>query len=94
MANKESSNPLINIFKTEDGKIVIGQTPNPPLIAAFLFYLLGFLPLNSLDTISQWGFLVSIIYWSYLEIRYGVNTWRRILGLLVLVLSWWPLLGL
>ncbi len=70
-----------NPFKTPQGKIVIGQFPNQPLWLAIFFYLLGFIKNDFLISVSFWGVAIAMLYWSYLELFYGVNNWRRFLGL-------------
>ncbi|MEN8252940.1 MAG: hypothetical protein ABFQ62_01010 [Patescibacteria group bacterium] len=72
-----------NIFKTKTGKIVIAQFPNRPMFLALAFYLLRFLDLNILTLISKWGVSIIMLYWSYLEVFHGVNTFRKILGIVV-----------
>lgn len=75
---------LKNFFKDKKGRVVVGQWPNWPLWLAIFFFILGFIPVVELRTISFWGLTISLTYWSYLEIFFGVNSWRRILGILVL----------
>jgi len=67
-------------FSDKDGKIVIAQTPNPPLLIAIAFFIFGFVPNSSLQLISMWGLQITLLYWSYLEITSGVNLWRKFLG--------------
>ena len=59
-----------NVFRTQDGKIVIAQAPNISGALTIMFILLKWRPLAA----------ITGLYWSYLEIRYGVNLFRRILG--------------
>lgn len=72
-----------NIFKDKSGRIVIAQKPNAPLLIAIAFYLLGFIPQETLQTISYWGVFITMLYWAYLEMTQGVNTWRKLLGIIV-----------
>jgi hypothetical protein len=77
---------LVNIydfFKDEEGKVVIGQKPNIPLYVALLFYLLRFMPFSNFNLVSDWGFVLTMLYWSYLELFFGVNYFRKLLGLSV-----------
>jgi len=78
-----SNGGLLSIFKDHEGRIVIGQPPNPPLYVAAVFFVVRFLPFDAAGTISFFGFTFAMLYWSYLELFHGVNTFRRILGLLV-----------
>jgi hypothetical protein len=76
---------LARHFKDKDGNIVIAHRPNKPLWAGLIFFVMGYLPNSTLQDISFLGFIFSLLYWSYLEIFYGVNLWRRFLGLLILI---------
>ncbi|QQS39256.1 hypothetical protein IPM62_01420 [Candidatus Woesebacteria bacterium] len=76
---------LRGIFTNKKGEIIIGQWPNTPLILAIGSYLIKYLPFSIAGQFSFWGVLISLTYWSYLEIFYGDNTFRRILGVVVLV---------
>jgi hypothetical protein len=60
----------VNFFRTNEGKIIIAQAPNISGILTITFILLRWRPLAA----------VTGLYWSYLEIRYGVNYFRKILG--------------
>lgn len=64
---------LKRIFYDKDGKLVLAQAPNWSGSLTIIFILL------------RWRGLAAItgLYWSYLEIRYGVNYFRRGLGLFV-----------
>jgi hypothetical protein len=64
---------------------VIAQWPNWPLWLAILLYGLQFLPWTAFAQISFWGVFFVMLYWAYLEIRFGVNGWRRTLGVLVMI---------
>jgi hypothetical protein len=76
------------VFRDSEGKIVLAQLPNPPLIGWMLASLLqlvfttGQVKLG-LEAIS-FGCLFT---WAWEELFQGVNYFRRGLGLLVLVLS-------
>jgi len=83
-----------SFFRDKEGQIVIGQSPNPPLWVAFFFFAASFVPIAIIHDVSQWGLILSLLYWSYLEIVYGVNTWRRVLGTVVGLYQVVKLLGL
>ncbi len=74
---------ITNFFRDAQGRVVIGQWPNYPLWIAIVCFFLIRLPVPILHHIGFWGLIISLLYWSYLEIVYGVNTWRRFLGLVV-----------
>jgi hypothetical protein len=74
------------IFRDSDGKIVIAQMPNLPIIVWFTASLLKLVfptgEINrGLDAIS----FGSLFTWAWLELFQGVNYFRRILGFVVLV---------
>jgi len=74
---------LSNFFKDNKGRVVIVQWPNTPLWIAIAFFVLTLLPFPITGQIGSWGLTISLLYWSYLEIIYGVNSWRKLLGLAV-----------
>lgn len=73
----------MDFFKDSHGHTVIVQKPNLPIYIALGFYLIRYLPFEMSIVVSQWGVIVTLLYWAYLEIFYGVNVWRRILGVIV-----------
>lgn len=75
-----------NFFTDKNGKPVVWQTPNAPLIAWFIFLLLA----KALPSHSQvWASYLStasLLIWSVLEVRWGASYFRRTLGALVLIM--------
>lgn len=74
------------LFRTVDGKIVIAQFPNWPLwtwLAATILQSFAFLA--PWQSPIYWIGTAALAWWAYLEIREGVNGFRRILGGLVLI---------
>jgi hypothetical protein len=74
------------VFRDSEGKIVIAQMPNIPIVVWFVASLLKFVfttgKINiGLDVIA----FGSLIIWACLELFQGVNYFRRALGLLVIV---------
>ncbi len=75
-----------NIFKTLDGRIVIIQKPNLPIVGWAVLKLAAMVSdsqawvdcLNALST-------TSLLLWATLEITTGVNYFRKLLGLVVFV---------
>lgn len=53
-----------------------------PLIIALIFYLLPSLPYGFPTSISYWGAMVAMLYWTYLRIRYRGGVLSIILGVL------------
>jgi hypothetical protein len=78
---------ILDFFKDKQGNFVIGQWPNKPLILALGLYVLRYIPNSLAQHISHWGVSIVLIYWAFLEITAGVNSWRRLLGLLVMLSS-------
>ena len=73
-------------FCDSDGNIVIAQPPNPPIIVWGVASLLKLvftdgLVYVGLDLIA----FGSLFTWAWLELFQGVNYFRRMLGLIVLV---------
>jgi hypothetical protein len=70
------------VFKTEEGKIVIGQFPNFPLIASIT--LIIFASLVNDQSLSETFINLGrafLLVWAYLELTEGVNLFRKILGI-------------
>jgi len=73
-------------FRTRKGKIVIGQRPNPPLIAWFVASAAArTLPCETGRKGASVVATGSLVYWSLLELFDGVNLFRRTLGALTLL---------
>ncbi|MEH2168603.1 MAG: hypothetical protein V7K41_18495 [Nostoc sp.] len=80
-------NTLIDkTFRDSNGKIVLGEMPNPPLILWIVASLLTLVfttgKINTLLDILANGALFT---WAWLELFQGVNYFRRALGLAVLI---------
>ena len=82
---------LQRFFKDKDGHVVIAQLPNLPLGGWIVFKLLSLLTAqNHLKKGLAQVSLVFLFTWAYLEITEGVNYFRRLLGLsimLVIIIS-------
>lgn len=74
-------------WRNRQGKVVIWQTPNLPLIAWAGLTILSLLVSSRLADIFSWLGSAALIAWSLLEIFKGVNYFRRALGLLVLAMA-------
>jgi hypothetical protein len=75
-------------FRDSDGKIVIAQMPNPPILVWLSAMLLQLFPFptsgnihSGLDTIA----FGALFTWAWQELFQGVNYFRRSLGLVVLL---------
>jgi len=83
-ANKTTLFDLI--FRTREGKIVIGQMPNlPVLVGLFSTLLLFILPGSKIQTVVALVAFGTLFTWAWQEIFEGVNYFRRALGLISLV---------
>lgn len=76
---------ITRIFRSKEGKIVIAQWPNLPLIVWAVALAAKQLPLNAtfaeLADLIQFG---AIFTWAWMEIFQGVNLFRRGLGIVVM----------
>ena len=77
----------MRFFKDDSGKVVIGQGWNYPIGAWFIFMVLArLLPDGGLQRIVDLLAFGCISTWAWLEIFYGVNYFRRLLGLVVITI--------
>jgi hypothetical protein len=83
---------LIDFCKDKQGRIVIFQSPNSPLIGWFIFTILNLLwsshqpKAHYFFSMLGFGFIFT---WAWLEITCGVNHFRRTFGLVVLIIAIW-----
>lgn len=74
-----------NPLKDKEGKYVIAQFPNVPIMLFVLAKLMQQITSGGVNEIfSRIGF-GTLFVWAYLEFSQGVNSFRRALGLLVLI---------
>ncbi|MFN6469144.1 MAG: hypothetical protein RMY36_005635 [Nostoc sp. SerVER01] len=74
------------IFRDSNGKIVLAQPPNPPLILWAVASLLSLiLPVGKINTVLDVLADGSLFTWAWLELFDGVNYFRRALGLAVFI---------
>ena len=89
MEAMSSLNELVYaFFKDKQGRIVLFQFPNLPLIVWFAT-LLGAKVVstgNVHDLLNLLSFS-ALFFWAWLEAFYGVNYFRRALGLIVIIYS-------
>ncbi|ELS30674.1 hypothetical protein Pse7429DRAFT_4225 [Pseudanabaena biceps PCC 7429] len=82
------SKVLNRVFHDAEGNIVLAQTPNLPLIvwgvASSLQLIVTTGKVNSGLNLLAFGALFT---WAWLELFDGVNYFRRLLGLLILLLA-------
>ena len=81
-------NTLIDkTFRDSDGKIVLAQMPNLPLIVWIVTSLLTlvFFTSGKINTVLDVVANGSLFTWAWLELFQGSNYFRRALGLAVLI---------
>ena len=78
-------NRLKNLFITSEGKKVIVQSPNVPIVL-FLIFTAGYWMFSDMQysTLLQVLARGSLTIWAGLEAAQGVNTFRRLLGVAAL----------
>jgi len=85
MKNTKKRSLIDYLFKCKDGKYVYFQFPNLPLmIAIFAYGLRLVISAEPYDDFLNIIFTAAIIFWSVLEIFWGVNLFRRLFGALIL----------
>lgn len=72
-------------WKDKEGRVVMWQTPNAWLIGWAVFTTISLFFSGRVSDIFSWTASAALITWSLLEIFRGVNYYRRLLGLAVLV---------
>lgn len=72
-------------FKDKDGKVVLAQSPNLPILGWFMFMIIGyFIAAGALrDGITKLS-SAFLFLWAYLEITDGVTFFRRFLGAIIM----------
>jgi hypothetical protein len=71
------------------GGLVVAQTPNPPLIAAAVAWVVALLADggSTIEDVARAVFYVAFAAWAWEEFTQGVNWFRRTLGAGGLVLA-------
>lgn len=74
------------IWKDRHGEVVLAQIPNKWLIAWAILSLISMLSSsNRTANVFWWLSVVFLVIWSYFEIRFGVNYFRKALGVFALL---------
>lgn len=84
----EAKEPTLfdRIFRDSEGKIVIAQAPNPPLLVGLAATFLQFaLPNGTSRTALDLVAFGALFTWAWQELFDGVNYFRRAIGLIALV---------
>jgi hypothetical protein len=81
------SNLFNQIFRDQEGNVVLAQMPNPPLITWIVASLLKIIFTTGKINIGLEALAFgSLFTWAWEELFQGVNYFRRTLGLLVIVI--------
>lgn len=65
--------------------MIIFQKPNPPLMAAGGGFVVSLLTHGPFHRLGNLFFYVFILIWSYQEMTSGVNWFRKLFGLIILI---------
>ncbi len=77
---------LNKIFRDKQGKVVIIQFPNIPLSVWIVGLLLAkVLPSGDFSNFCKHISTLGLVVWGIIEILYGVNYFRRILGAVITI---------
>jgi len=79
-------NILDRIFKDKNGKIVLGQFPNIPLITYIFAWLLSKVTQGLIQQSFEALAFGALFVFAWLELFEGVNYFRRALGLVIILL--------
>lgn len=76
-------------FKNKDGRIILFQTPNLPIIIWFSCVVINKIIPETLTAhkVFEAIGLGALLTWALLEIFYGANYFRRMLGVAVLFMA-------
>lgn len=77
----------MSIFTTDNGKRVIVQRPNMPILIAIATWLISIFASGSLAEVSRVFASIFFILWGVLEMVWGVNQFRKLLGIGALIVS-------
>jgi hypothetical protein len=87
MVNK-SKNLLDKLLKDKNGRIVVWQSPNIPLAGWFIFMVAAkLLHDGALKNGAQFLSTAFIFTWAFLEITKGDSYFRRLLGLVIFLMT-------
>lgn len=74
-------------FRDKDGNLVLWQWPNIALSLWLICLILAkLLPSGSLRDLTAWLGFGSLLTWAVLELFWGVDYFRRLVGLIVLAI--------
>lgn len=74
-------------FCDDQGNLTLAQVPNLSGSITIGCIVLGWIfNRGVIHGLAQAGAAMAGVWWAYLEVRYGVNYFRKVLGLFVLIL--------
>jgi hypothetical protein len=77
--------PKSNVFKDQNGRIVIWQWPNVPLFAWLALKTIAMLSNDPQRAASFSNLSTAFLFtWAFLELTQGVTVFRKLLGLVVI----------
>jgi hypothetical protein len=74
------------IWRDKQGDIVIWQTPNVPIIAWAVLTVISIITTGTLSNVVWYIAAAVLAVWALLEIFKGADYFRRVLGVLVILL--------
>jgi len=84
---KSAAEIWYKLWHDKNGRIVIWQMPNIPLFGWLIFTVASFLFSGKTETVLSYLASLSLFIWAVLELVSGVNYFRRIIGLVFVIVS-------
>jgi hypothetical protein len=85
MKNTKKHHLIDLLFRCKDGKYVVFQFPNLPLmVAIFAYGLRLIIPAQPYNNLLNVLFNTALIIWAILEVLWGINLFRRLFGAIIL----------
>lgn len=75
---------LKKFFEDKEGRVVITQWPNPPLIVWILALLVSKITQDTPSTVFAYISTLAITVWAVIELGWGRSMFRRVLGMVVM----------
>jgi hypothetical protein len=80
-----ANNQLQNLFQDKEGRVVIFQKPNVPIIVWAMSMVIARLTHGEVRDRFELLAFIALATWALMEILWGSTTFRRILGAVVLI---------
>ena len=85
MVNSTKRSFIDRCFRDKDGRLVIMQAPNAPIVIWVVSTLLQKVTSGTLQNLASLVAFGSLFTWAWLELTKGDSYFRRFLGVIVLV---------